>query len=555
MMKLLAGVLLAATAFIANTAVAAAITPCVSADCGAYAATVQWGAVAWAHPTTGYNITLNGNSTFDTVTAPATSYTYIGMDCGGTFTVGVQAHDGSGHTSPVLSTSYETPACPGPPPANTTAPYFTGSGEAVVGQTLTVGTGSWSNSPSGYSYQWDDCATTAGQPPTTASCSAITGATSASYAVQSSDSGHSLVPIVTATNGNGAASTSISGGCDIGENNSQGESNTAPAPAETAGCSPISAVVGSTASTEKFCSNSFVTCGYPDPLNGNVGVPAGTTLTPIESASLPSGASWSSGTLELSGNNITLSDLKIDGNVRFDGTGDTIQDSVIETGICPATCSNAEPVEAFSTASNTQLLHDTIYGGDNGTVHNASGNPMLINYVYSYGACTGQLGYGDVWNSYFITDIVITNQGGTGLCHAEPGYVPGGFNTWSANPWGGTCPGSCGASNQSYTNYQHDVMLNPQDQTAAVFLDNHAFGETGNNNVTVASSFVAGGDYAIYGDTAGDTSSNIVISSNRWSQMYYSTGGYFGPCSFNSAATTLSGNLWDNTLTDPTTGC
>ena len=37
--------------------------------------------------------------------------------------------------------------------------------------------------------------------------------------------------------------TAVSGACDVGENNSQGESYTAPPPAEPAGCSPISAVV------------------------------------------------------------------------------------------------------------------------------------------------------------------------------------------------------------------------------------------------------------------------------------------------------------------------
>ena len=58
---------------------------------------------------------------------------------------------------------------------------------------------------------------------------------------------------------------------------------------------------------EKFCSNAFITCGYPDPLTGNVGVPAGTALTTVTSSChcIPSGASWSNGTLEITGNNVT----------------------------------------------------------------------------------------------------------------------------------------------------------------------------------------------------------------------------------------------------------
>jgi hypothetical protein len=181
---------------------------------------------------------------------------------------------------------------------------------------------------------------------------------------------------------------------------------------------------------------------------------------------------------------------------------------------------------------------------------------MLVDHVYSYGACSGQEGRGDVANSYIITDIVITNQSGGGVCHVEPAYVPGGFVTnWPSSPWGGTCPGSCSSSSDSYTHFQNDVMLNPQGQTAAMFLDNHAFGQTGDNNVTVNGSFVAGGGYIIYGDNSGDTSSNIVVSNDRWSSMYYPKGGYYGPCIWNDAATTLTGSLWDDTLTPLTTAC
>jgi Domain of unknown function (DUF4082) len=443
-------------------------------------------------------------------------------------------------------------------PVDVVAPYFSAaSGEAVVGQTLSVNAGSWSNSPSSYSYKWEDCTTSSGQPPVTSQCSAIAGATQSSYTVVSSNVGHSLEAVVTATNSVGSASTGLSGRCADGEDNAENESNTAPPPAEAAGCSPISAVAGTTASTEKFCSNAFATCGYPDPLTSDVGVPAGTTLTTVSSncGCIPSGASWNGGTLEITGNNVTLKDLNIPGNIQIQGTGDTITDSQISTGICGSTCSNEEPIEALSTAKNTEITYDTVFGGSNGTVHNASNEPLLIDHVYSYGSCTGQLGYGDVWNSYFVTDIPISDQSGGGLCHVEAGYVPGGFSTWAANPWGGTCPGNCAASTQSYTNYSNDVMLNPQSQTAAIFLDNHAYSQTGNNNVQITGSFVAGGGYTVYGDTNGDTSSNILITNNRWSSMYYPNGGSYGSCVWNQSATTMTGDIWDDNLNPITTSC
>jgi hypothetical protein len=438
------------------------------------------------------------------------------------------------------------------------APYFTASsGEAVVGQVLAASTGSWSGAPSSFSYQWMDCTTSSGQPPTTGDCSSIAGATSSTYTIAASDAGHSLGVIVTATNASGSTSTSLSGACDIGENNSQGESYTTPPPGEAAGCSPISAVAATSASGETFCSNSFVTCGYPDPLTGDVGVPPGTSLTTASSSCgcIPSGASWSNDTLVISGNNVTLTDLYVPGNIVITGKNDTVTDSVVTTGICGTSCNYPEPIDAASSAQDTEITYDTVYGGDNGTVHNASNEPLLINHVYSYGSCTGQLGWGDVWNSYFITDIEIDDQDGGGVCHVEAGYLAGGFESWPSNPWGGTCPGACSSSSDSYTNYQDDVMLNPQGQTAAIVLDNHAFGETGDNNVTVNGSFVAGGGYPIYGDNSGDTSTNIAITNDRWSAMYYPSGGFFGTCMWNDAATTLTGDLWDNTLNPVTKAC
>jgi len=43
-------------------------------------------------------------------------------------------------------------------PANTTPPALTGT--AKVGQTLTVSNGTWSGSPTGYTYQWQRCTST-----------------------------------------------------------------------------------------------------------------------------------------------------------------------------------------------------------------------------------------------------------------------------------------------------------------------------------------------------------------------------------------------------------
>jgi hypothetical protein len=104
----------------------------------------------------------------------------------------VTASNSAGSASVV---SAKTTAIAPLPPANTTAPQI--SGVPQVGQPLSASAGSWTNAPTGYAYQWQDC--------TGSQCSAIRGATTSAYTVQSSDLGQALDVLVTATNSGGSA--------------------------------------------------------------------------------------------------------------------------------------------------------------------------------------------------------------------------------------------------------------------------------------------------------------------------------------------------------------
>jgi subtilisin family serine protease len=84
-------------------------------------------------------------------------------------------------------------------PGNRVRPVV--SGAIAVGSTLTVGSGSWSRVPTGYSYQWERC--------WLGLCGSIAGATSPSYTVAPADSGASLSVVVTAANA--AGSTRVTG--------------------------------------------------------------------------------------------------------------------------------------------------------------------------------------------------------------------------------------------------------------------------------------------------------------------------------------------------------
>ena len=82
------------------------------------------------------------------------------------------------------------------PPVNSVAPVI--SGTLSVGSTLTTTNGTWSNSPTSYAYQWY------------AGASLITGATSSTFVLTTSENGAYITCQVTASNAAGAGSAATS---------------------------------------------------------------------------------------------------------------------------------------------------------------------------------------------------------------------------------------------------------------------------------------------------------------------------------------------------------
>ncbi len=441
--------------------------------------------------------------------ATSSSYTLTSNEVGDTLRVAVTATNGGGSASATSAASAVVAAASGgssSAPSNTVAPYFTAStGDAVVGQTLSVTPGTWSNNPASYTYQWKDCTTTSHQPPTTGSCSNVSsGGTSSNYTVASGDVGHSLEVTVTASNSAGAGSPVTS----------------AP-----------SAVAATSQTGESFCSNAPVTCGYPDYLSGNVGVPAQTNLVPLAQAQLPSGASQSGGNLTISGNNVTVSGVLINGMVTMTGKNDTLQNSQVICGGCSTAVTEGNNTTA---TSNNWVKYTTISGSGTGCGKEITNAAIGYNYmnavgVYVYWAAEGINGSDE---------------------NLQDSYIQS--NTFCSNPLDHTEPVNAGDGNGSDAQelVQHNTLDNPESQTAA-FITGGDWGQLVNTHVT--NNLLMGGGYTIY---CCETSAwgvnqapqNTSVTNNRFSRKYYPNGGGYGPVAeMNTSDTTYTGNIWDDT--------
>src|SRR6185436_3257797 len=103
--------------------------------------------------------------------ATASTYALTSNEVGFTVRVAVTASNAGGSSSPASSS--QTAVVLPEAPANTAAPSI--SGTAQQGQTLTESHGTWTNSPTSFSYQWQRC-DSAG-----ANCAPISSATASTY--------------------------------------------------------------------------------------------------------------------------------------------------------------------------------------------------------------------------------------------------------------------------------------------------------------------------------------------------------------------------------------
>ena len=128
----------------------------------------------------------------DTVDIPGAndvSYVCLPADLGAMMSVQVTATNSVGSDTATSLEVGPVVDSVGPSPINTVLPVITGT--MMVGQTLSVSTGTWDNAPTGYAYEWRRGAVV------------IAGATAATLVLQPIDEGWRIYCTVTATNANG----------------------------------------------------------------------------------------------------------------------------------------------------------------------------------------------------------------------------------------------------------------------------------------------------------------------------------------------------------------
>jgi subtilisin family serine protease len=136
----------------------------------------------------------SGANCVDVPGETSSSYVLAASDVNSTIRVAVAASNAGGSSTAVSAATavVQPPAAP----VNTSLP--TVSGSAVQGQTLSAQSGSWSNNPTSFAYQWLDCDGSGGN------CVDIPGATSSSYLLVASDVNSTIRVAVTASNAGGS---------------------------------------------------------------------------------------------------------------------------------------------------------------------------------------------------------------------------------------------------------------------------------------------------------------------------------------------------------------
>jgi prepilin-type N-terminal cleavage/methylation domain-containing protein len=291
----------------------------------------------------------NGDTWADVAGATSSGYHLTTADNGNRYRIKVTAAN-SGASVTAFSAPTAVVAMPGLPQASA-LPTISGS-PTTVG-TLGATTGTWTNSPTSYSYQWRRC--DAGG----ASCADIASAVGATYGPVAADTGHKLRVRVTATNAAGATSA-VSG-----------------ASAAITGNPPANLSLPTISGTPQEGSTLSGTAG-------TWGGSSGITYA-YQWRACDSGGSSCVNIAGATATSYVLTASEVANTIRLkvtatNGDGSSFASSAATSAVIPLPATNTTPPSISGTPTEAQVLT-----ADHGTWTSSSG----LTYSYQWQRCTG----------------------------------------------------------------------------------------------------------------------------------------------------------------------
>jgi hypothetical protein len=432
-------------------------------------------------------------------------------------------------TDPAPTTTVTAPTTTATDPTTTTAPTTTATAPTTTATDPTTTATDPTTTATDPTTTATDPTTTATDPTTTATTTVPTATATTTVPARTSTTrvhtrpGTTTVPTTTATTPTATTTTATTTTATTtvpttttttttsttGSSSSTGSSSTAVVGSDCAGV-PGSGVVDQA---------SLDACGLPS--MDSTGPAAGTSFTDSNgfTASTP-GA--------------TYSGLNVTGGISITASDVTIQNSTV-TDVNPDTAA----IQVANDVTGVRIVNDSIHGtnaSQSGALafavsyFGSSLSGLTIDHTNFYNGDRILAGYGTVTNSYCLGGANFDSSSGS-LEHDECVYTDGG------------APGIRAI---------HDTLINANpDQTAAIFVDNPDFGGGGTaGTVDVEDSLLAGGDYCIYagaGNAGTVHTGPVTIINNRFSRLFFSTAGQYGPEAYLPGDADWSGNVWDDT--------
>ena len=483
-----------------------------------------------------------------------------------TYSAGTEysASPASAYVNGMTSGSPQQPAAP----TNSAVPAVTG--QTVQGQTLTTSNGTWTGSPTSYAYQWQDCNSSG------ASCSNISGATSSTYVLKSSDVGDTIRSVVTATNSGGsvsassAATTAVTAPSSGGGNGGGGGSGSGSqiyvsqsgaGASSGADCGDAKPVSFFNSSSDWGSGAGQIGPGVTVDLCGTISTPlsvqgSGTSSSPITvywtSGSTMSSADWSGGpAINTNGNDyLTFNGGNNGTSIQATAEGTGLADQgVASQGIYALSCAgctfeNLTIANLYVHTSTSDTSVDQTE--DNGIVFSGSNITVADNTIHDVGwAVFSRWGNGDANNRIYGNNvynidhgIILTANGTVGPMFVYDNHVHD-MGNWDAETSSGGLPyhhdgihcfgPENGATYNGLYIYDNrfDGTVGQLAPTAQIFLEGN-YGSTGDtpcaavgsqvdvfNNIFGSSDYPTSNGYLETSQPGGGVYNNTVIGVNN----------------------------------------